>query len=347
MSELFLRIPHRAAAVRRKAVTVDPDDVDVARAKRHSVTQYFFAGLYQRADDAAGDLFVAHIGVLLHGGFFRELSKELLDLLIANRFAAPFGVLIEAFPGFLAQALLFVQAVENRRPRQFQIGPSLRDVPEHVDARKIERRERSHRHAELFHGRVDSRGRHAFFGQRDRFAIEKRYLRRDGSSFWGNLTVAGVHGEDGAVEYFVAMVEDVEIRKRQEIELRHRAAHDPLTGLPNRSLLEDRLQQAIRVARRRKRELAVLLLDLDRFKLELKEHITHYLFEHTQRSPIVIPVVNIVSGGGKPPLQPKAKNGQAAASPAPEKTPEEIAAEQQRRFQEMRARLLTQDARID
>lgn len=109
-------------------------------------------------------------------------------------------------------------------------------------------------------------------------------------------------------------------------------------------------------------------VDLDRFKLELKEHVTHYLFEHTGRSPIVIPVVNVISGGGSAAkaqngqVTGQAKNGTAAASPGtgtsgasgkqakPEpkpKTPEEIAAEQQQRFQEMRARLLTQDPRVD
>jgi ribonuclease J len=94
-------------------------------------------------------------------------------------------------------------------------------------------------------------------------------------------------------------------------------------------------------------------VDLDRFKLELKEHITHYLFEHTQRSPIVIPVVNIVTGGGAKKQGQGDPNRQGARQQTPgqpveqPKTPEEIAADQQKRFQEMRARLLTQDARID
>lgn len=86
-------------------------------------------------------------------------------------------------------------------------------------------------------------------------------------------------------------------------------------------------------------------VDLDRFKAELKDHVTHYLFEHTQRSPIVIPVVNIISGGGG-----GKQTDKKGAAPQPEqapKTPEEIAAEQQKRFQEMRARLLTQDPRTD
>ena len=84
-------------------------------------------------------------------------------------------------------------------------------------------------------------------------------------------------------------------------------------------------------------------IDLDRFKAELKDHVTHYLFEHTQRSPIVIPVVNIISAnGGKQSTDNKKDNAKQVV-----KTPEEIAGEQQKRFQEMRARLLTQDPRVD
>jgi len=104
-------------------------------------------------------------------------------------------------------------------------------------------------------------------------------------------------------------------------------------------------------------------VDLDRFKVELKEHITHFLFEQTQRSPIVIPVVNVV-GGGRPEGQSRPDNRQQGnghqdeggqrqssdpfeAAPAPQKTPEQVAADQQQRFQEMRAKLLNQDARTD
>lgn len=78
-------------------------------------------------------------------------------------------------------------------------------------------------------------------------------------------------------------------------------------------------------------------VDLDRFKAEVKDHVTHFLFEQTQRSPIVIPVVNVIGSKGEVKT---ASNGRT-------KTSEEIAAEQQKRFQEMRQRLLTQDARID
>ncbi len=82
-------------------------------------------------------------------------------------------------------------------------------------------------------------------------------------------------------------------------------------------------------------------VDLDRFKVELKDHITHFLFEQTQRSPIVIPVVNVVGSKGDI----KTVHG-SNVMPA-DKTPEAMAAEQQQRFQRMRERLLGQDARTD
>jgi len=79
-------------------------------------------------------------------------------------------------------------------------------------------------------------------------------------------------------------------------------------------------------------------VDLDRFKAELKDHMTHFLFEHTQRSPIIIPVVNIIGSKGE--LKASVSGGRT-------QTAEDVAAEQQKRFQDMRARLLTQDAGTD
>ncbi len=84
-------------------------------------------------------------------------------------------------------------------------------------------------------------------------------------------------------------------------------------------------------------------IDLDRFKVELREHVTHFLFEQTQRSPIVIPVVNIISGGKGPGSDNSQDNKPAEAV----KPPEQQAEDMQKRFQQMRAKLLNQDARVD
>ena len=88
-------------------------------------------------------------------------------------------------------------------------------------------------------------------------------------------------------------------------------------------------------------------IDLDRFKAELKDHITHFLYEQTQRSPIVIPVVNVIGGKNE---RTNNDNHQAkgnAKQQQPEKSPEQQAREQQDRFAQMRQQLLGQDARID
>jgi ribonuclease J len=103
----------------------------------------------------------------------------------------------------------------------------------------------------------------------------------------------------------------------------------------------EEIMNGLRVELRRAVQQRFKRVDLDRFKAELKDHITHFLFEHTQRSPIVIPVVNVVGAKGEVKTSAGTNNGSRA------KSNEDIAAEQQKRFQQMRARLLTQDPRVD
>jgi diguanylate cyclase (GGDEF)-like protein/PAS domain S-box-containing protein len=66
---------------------------------------------------------------------------------------------------------------------------------------------------------------------------------------------------------YILTIRDVTIRRRTEETIRNLAYHDPLTGLPNRRLFKDRLNQAIERARRNRRQVAVMILDLSRFKL--------------------------------------------------------------------------------
>jgi diguanylate cyclase (GGDEF)-like protein/PAS domain S-box-containing protein len=71
----------------------------------------------------------------------------------------------------------------------------------------------------------------------------------------------------GRPEYLFAMGLDITERRRTEAQLEHIAHYDPLTDLPNRTLLQERLTHALELARRRRRQVAVLFLDLDRFKV--------------------------------------------------------------------------------
>jgi len=89
--------------------------------------------------------------------------------------------------------------------------------------------------------------------------------RENGAQQSVELFLAPVENESGDLTHFIGVLNDVTARTRAEKRLIHQASHDALTGLPNRTLLNDRITQAI--ARSRGRLTAVMFLDLDRFKL--------------------------------------------------------------------------------
>lgn len=91
--------------------------------------------------------------------------------------------------------------------------------------------------------------------------------RRDGVVYPKWLTISAMRDNQGELRHYVALFTDISERKRSEERIRHLAEHDSLTGLPNRSLLQDRLRQAMARAEREHARLALLFVDLDRFKL--------------------------------------------------------------------------------
>jgi diguanylate cyclase (GGDEF)-like protein/PAS domain S-box-containing protein len=95
---------------------------------------------------------------------------------------------------------------------------------------------------------------------------EKRFIRKDGSVAWARVILTRIGGTGTEPEYALSMVEDITERKLYEERLRHQALHDSLTDLPNRTLLLDRLQQAVLATGRDQSSTALLLLDLDHFK---------------------------------------------------------------------------------
>ncbi|MBI3479964.1 MAG: EAL domain-containing protein [Nitrosomonadales bacterium] len=90
--------------------------------------------------------------------------------------------------------------------------------------------------------------------------------RKNGEIYPKWLTISAVKGDDGAVTHYVGAHIDITERKAAEEEIKHLAFYDPLTQLPNRRLLMDRLQHAMATSGRSGREGALLFIDLDNFK---------------------------------------------------------------------------------
>ena len=102
---------------------------------------------------------------------------------------------------------------------------------------------------------------------RDKFWQGELWNRRkNGEAYPEWLTITAVLDAEGQVTHYVGVFSDISVRKEADERIHRLAFHDPLTNLPNRSLLRDRLQQAMVASARSQRNRALLFLDLDNFK---------------------------------------------------------------------------------
>lgn len=90
--------------------------------------------------------------------------------------------------------------------------------------------------------------------------------RKNGELYWERASISPISNQQGIVTHYVAVKEDITKEKQQAEALFHQAHYDHLTGLPNRILAKDRLQQAIESALRQKHIFGLMFLDLDNFK---------------------------------------------------------------------------------
>ncbi len=99
------------------------------------------------------------------------------------------------------------------------------------------------------------------------FQIEKRYFNAAGEIVSAILSLSLVRDAQSAPAHFIAQLQDISERKRLEEHLRHLADHDPLTGLRNRRLFEHDLKLQVARSQRYGERAAVMVIDLDAFKL--------------------------------------------------------------------------------
>jgi len=90
--------------------------------------------------------------------------------------------------------------------------------------------------------------------------------RKNGEQFWEYASISPIKSETGAITHFLAVKEDISIRKAYEERLLRQANYDELSGLPNRVLLHDRLSNGINLAQWHDRKVTVMFIGLDRLK---------------------------------------------------------------------------------
>jgi len=97
-------------------------------------------------------------------------------------------------------------------------------------------------------------------------------MRRDGSTIPIRAVLSAITDQDGAPSSYMLMLSDISERQRAVEQARHQAEHDALTGLPNRILFMDRLEQALAAMARQQRQFALMFIDLDHFKAVNDQH---------------------------------------------------------------------------
>ncbi len=111
---------------------------------------------------------------------------------------------------------------------------------------------------------------------------EWTYIRKDGSRFPVRLSMTPLQDEGGVVQGFLGIAYDIAEEKRMREYIRHIALHDVLTGLPNRALLEDRVNMAIELQQRKNVSFALGMMDIDRFK-NINDSMGHHIGDRLLR----------------------------------------------------------------
>jgi diguanylate cyclase (GGDEF)-like protein/PAS domain S-box-containing protein len=198
------------------------------------------------------------------GGLLRHSESASLDAEARFRSAfenAPIGMGMALPDGHLVRANRAYGRILGFEPEEL-VGKAIKDLthPDDWEANAVE-----------FDALVA--------GDTEIYNMEKRYLHADGHAVWVTVSASCVRDDAGRALYIIGQIEDVTERREMRERLAHAAVHDQLTGLPNRVLFMDRLELALSRARRDHHNVALMFLDLDRFKL-INDSLGHEMGDH-------------------------------------------------------------------
>ena len=199
--------------------------------------------------ELAGMWLIAMVTVVVVGTLARRLSQSLRD--VDQRFHRSFvdSPIGAAFVSNTDLAWLEVNDALARllgREREELVGHSLLLITHPSDVKRSESIRRM-----LGEGTIE---------------FEKRFIRPDGTVVWTAVSVSLITPEVGE-PYQFSQFRDITQNKRDREALEHQAVHDPLTGLFNRTMLVDRLEMALERRQNSGKQVGVILLDLDQFKV--------------------------------------------------------------------------------
>ena len=202
-----------------------------------------------------GDDEVAHLSTAIHN-MVQELTRE-----IAQRRKAEEGLRLSAkvFENN-SEAIMITDADHNI----VSVNRAFSEITGYAEAEVIGKNPRL-----LASGRQTKEFYQTFYeslDSKDQWRGEIWNKRKDGEVFPEWVTVSALRDEQGLITHFIAIYLDITERKKEEERIQYLANYDVLTGLPNRYLLNDRLEQTITAAQRHQTQMAVLFIDLDHFK---------------------------------------------------------------------------------
>ncbi len=153
-------------------------------------------------------------------------------------------------------------AVEDLDGRVLDANPALCEMLGYTEAELVGKT-----FAEFTHPRDLEHLHKMLSGETRSYHTEKRYLHADGREVAAILSVSTTQDAAGEPLHFIAQMQDITARKRSEERFAYLAYHDELTELPNRAMFQDHLEVALARAERRDLAVAVLYVDVDRFKI--------------------------------------------------------------------------------
>ncbi|HEU5332356.1 MAG TPA: bifunctional diguanylate cyclase/phosphodiesterase [Actinocrinis sp.] len=169
--------------------------------------------------------------------------------------AAPIGIGLADLGGLVVEVNQALADMLGRSPDDYR-GRHIRELAQPTDP------------PELW-GALDD----VLRGERDFYAADKEFSRVDGTSLWTHLRATVIRDELGRRRFLLGLFEDITERRTMHLNLRHQATHDPLTGLPNRTLFFEHLEEILGTADPDAR-IGLCYLDLDGFK-EVNDTLGH------------------------------------------------------------------------